>query len=152
MPAGIATTGPLARSLFFFGYTEEQALVIRLKGKGLVVITGCGHPTIEVILDMVQRLSDEPIHAICGGLHFPIRGSRGQKAGINFQTILGTGKPPWSPINDKDLEHAIGAINAAKPQIVMLSAHDTCDHSLMRMQQEINADVRVLKAGRTYSF
>ena len=30
--------------------TEEQALVARLRGKGLVVVTGCGHPTIEVIL------------------------------------------------------------------------------------------------------
>jgi 7,8-dihydropterin-6-yl-methyl-4-(beta-D-ribofuranosyl)aminobenzene 5'-phosphate synthase len=62
--AGIASTGPLARSLFIFGFTEEQALLARVKGKGLVVFTGCGHPTIEVILEMVKRLSEEPIYAI----------------------------------------------------------------------------------------
>lgn len=52
LPAGIATTGPLARSLFIFGYTEEQALVAGIKGKGLVIFTGCGHPTIELIVKM----------------------------------------------------------------------------------------------------
>jgi hypothetical protein len=35
----------------------------RLKSKGLAVFTGCGHPTIEVILEMVRRLSDEPLYA-----------------------------------------------------------------------------------------
>ena len=42
LAAGIGTTGPLARSLFFLGLCEEQALVARLQGQGLVVVTGCG--------------------------------------------------------------------------------------------------------------
>ena len=40
LTAGIASSGPLARSLFIMGFTEEQALVARVKGKGLVVFTG----------------------------------------------------------------------------------------------------------------
>lgn len=44
LAAGIGTTGPLARSLFFLGFCEEQALMAHIKNKGLVVITGCGHP------------------------------------------------------------------------------------------------------------
>ena len=67
LPAGIASTGPLSRSLFFMGWTEEQAIVARLKDKGLVVITGCGHPTIETILQMVKQLSDEPYMPLAEG-------------------------------------------------------------------------------------
>ena len=151
LAAGLASTGPLARSLFVMGYTEEQAIVGRIRNKGLMVFTGCGHPTIEVILDMVRRLSDEPVYAIGGGLHFPVTGGRGNRAGIQFQTFLGTGKPPWKRITLEDLGRAIDAINEAGPAKVFLSAHDTCDFSLKRMQQEIDAEVCVLEAGSTYS-
>ena len=152
LPAGIATTGPLARSLFFMGLTEEQALVANVRNKGLVVITGCGHPTIELIVQMVRRLSDKPIHVIGGGLHFPVSGGRGNRLGIQFQTLIGTGKPVWQKITDDDLTGTITALNGIRPQKVFLSAHDSCDHSLARMQQELDADTEVLKAGKTYRF
>ncbi len=152
LTGGIATTGPLARSLFFFGLTEEQALFARLKGKGLVIFTGCGHPTIERIVEMVQRISGEPIHLIGGGLHFPVTGGRGNRAGIQFQTILGTGKPAWKRITDDDLTETIEKINAFNPARVFLSAHDSCDHSLNRMKWELNASTEVLQAGMTYRF
>ena len=152
LAVGIASTGPLARSLFVFGYTEEQALLARVKGKGLVVFTGCGHPTIEVVLEMVGRLSDEPLYAVGGGLHFPVTGGRGNRAGIQFQTIIGTGKPPWQRITGEDLSRTISAINTAGPKRVYLSGHDTCDYSLDRMTRELNAETEVLKAGATYRF
>ena len=148
---GFVSTGPLSRSLFIFGYTEEQALLALIKGKGLVVITGCGHPAIETILSMARRISEKPIYAICGGLHFPVSRGRGNRAGIQLQTILGTGKPIWKRITDEDLTHTIEAINEAGPERVLLSAHDTCDHSINRMQKELRAKVEVIKAGETYS-
>jgi len=151
LAAGIASTGPLARSLFLFGHTEEQALLARLKGKGLVLFTGCGHPTIEVILDMVGHLfPNQPLYALGGGLHFPVTGGRGSRAGIQFQTILGTGKPLWQRITDEDLSRAISAINDAGPEKVYPSGHDTCDHALDRMQKELQAETEVLVAGATY--
>lgn len=150
LTAGIATTGPLARSLFFFGLTEEQALVARLKGKGLVVFTGCGHPTIEVIIQMVRMISNEDIYIIGGGLHFPVTGGRGNRAGIQFQTLLGTGKPVWKRITDKDLNSTIRVLNETNPSKVFLSAHDSCDYSLERIQHELNAETEILKAGKTY--
>jgi 7,8-dihydropterin-6-yl-methyl-4-(beta-D-ribofuranosyl)aminobenzene 5'-phosphate synthase len=150
LAAGIGTTGPLARSLFFFGFTEEQALLARLRDKGLVVITGCGHPTIEVILEMAERLSPEPLYAVAGGLHFPVTGGRGNRAGLQFQMLLGTGKAPWRRINDEDLGRTIAAINRANPRRVYLSGHDTCDHSLDRMLRELDAETEVLQAGMTY--
>lgn len=148
--AGIASIGPLARSLFIFGYTQEQALLARIKGKGLVLFTGCGHPTIEVILKMVRRLTDEPLYAIGGGLHFPITEGRGDRAGIKFQTILGTGKPPWRRITDSDLSRTIAAINNENPRKVLLSGHDTCDYALDRMKNEFRAQTEVIMAGATY--
>ena len=128
----------------------EQALLFRLKGKGLVVFTGCGHPTIEVILEMVDRLSNEPLYAVGGGLHFPVTGGRGNRAGIQFQTMIGTGKPPWQRITDEDLSRTIAAINSARPRRVYLSGHDTCDHALDRMMRELDAETEVLEAGATY--
>jgi 7,8-dihydropterin-6-yl-methyl-4-(beta-D-ribofuranosyl)aminobenzene 5'-phosphate synthase len=148
--AGIASTGPLARALFIVGHTEEQALLARIKDKGLVIVTGCGHPTIEVILEMVRQLSDEPLYAIAGGLHFPITGSRGAFLGIQPQAFLGTGKPPWRRVTDQDLSRTIAAINDAAPEKAYLSGHDTCDHALARMQSELTAESEVLEAGATY--
>jgi 7,8-dihydropterin-6-yl-methyl-4-(beta-D-ribofuranosyl)aminobenzene 5'-phosphate synthase len=152
LAAGIASTGPLARSLFLFGYTEEQALLARVKDKGLAVFTGCGHPTIKVILEMVGRLSNEPLYVIGGGLHFPVTGGRGDRAGIQFQTIMGTGKPPWQRITNEDLSRTINAINGAGPKKVYLSGHDTCDYALDRMKRELKAETEVLRAGATYRF
>ncbi|MBW1732356.1 MAG: MBL fold metallo-hydrolase [Deltaproteobacteria bacterium] len=150
LPAGLATTGPLARSLFFFGWTEEQALVAKIKDKGLAVFTGCGHPTIELILEMVKRISNDPIYAIGGGLHFPITGGRRRYAGIEVQMLAGTGKPPWHRITDEDLSQTIGALNRVRPKRVLLSAHDTCDHALDRFKAELDAEVDVLLAGEIY--
>ena len=152
LTGGIATTGPLARSLFFFGLTEEQTLIAHLKGKGLVIFTGCGHPTIELIVQMVSRLSKEPIYIIGGGLHFPVTGGRGNHAGIQFQTFIGTGKPVWQRITDNDLSSTITALNKFNPSKVFLSGHDSCDHSLTRMGHELKAETEVLKAGATYRF
>jgi len=150
LPAGIASTGPLARSLFFLGYTEEQALLARLRGKGLVLISGCGHPTLPLMLELCARLSDQPLHAVVGGLHFPVTGGRGKKAGLDFQTIMGTGKPPWRRITDEDLSETIAAVRARAPARLLLSAHDTCDHALERFAAELDADVEVLHAGERY--
>jgi 7,8-dihydropterin-6-yl-methyl-4-(beta-D-ribofuranosyl)aminobenzene 5'-phosphate synthase len=148
---GIVSTGPLSRSLFFFGNTEEQALLASIKNKGLVVLTGCGHPTIRTILNMVRRISSKPVYAICGGLHFPVSGGRGNRAGVQLQTIMGTGKPIWKRITDKDLTCTIEVINESGPEKVLISAHDTCDHAISRMQRELRAKVEVIKAGETYS-
>lgn len=150
LAAGIASTGPLARSLFIMGYTEEQAVVACLKNKGLVVLTGCGHPTIETIIQMVKHLSDEPIYAVGGGLHFPITDSPLRKPGVKVQMIWGTGKPPWQRLSDEDLTPTINNLNAVGPKHVFISAHDTCDYAIGRFRNELKSEVEVLKAGATY--
>lgn len=150
LAAGLASTGPLARSLFLMGWTEEQAIVARLRGRGLVVLTGCGHPTIEVIIQMVKRLSDEPIYAIGGGLHFPITNSPLRKPGLKVQMIWGTGKAPWARITDDDLERTIDNLNTIGPGRVFLSAHDTCDYAIDQFNSRLQAETTLLRAGATH--
>jgi 7,8-dihydropterin-6-yl-methyl-4-(beta-D-ribofuranosyl)aminobenzene 5'-phosphate synthase len=49
---------------------DDQALVANVRGRGLVVLTGCGHSGIVNILRYVRRLAAEDhIHAVVGGFH-----------------------------------------------------------------------------------
>jgi 7,8-dihydropterin-6-yl-methyl-4-(beta-D-ribofuranosyl)aminobenzene 5'-phosphate synthase len=49
---------------------DDQALVVDLRGKGLVVLTGCGHAGVVNVVRQAQRLTGTPrLHALLGGLH-----------------------------------------------------------------------------------
>jgi 7,8-dihydropterin-6-yl-methyl-4-(beta-D-ribofuranosyl)aminobenzene 5'-phosphate synthase len=49
---------------------DDQALVVSVRGRGLVVLTGCGHSGIVNILRYVRKLTGEDrIHAVVGGFH-----------------------------------------------------------------------------------
>lgn len=71
----IATTGVIAfRESFPFSLLtpvgSEQALVVRVAGKGLVLITGCGHPGLETMVERAETLYGEPVVGVVGGLHY----------------------------------------------------------------------------------
>jgi 7,8-dihydropterin-6-yl-methyl-4-(beta-D-ribofuranosyl)aminobenzene 5'-phosphate synthase len=80
MPAvigpGMAVLPPLPRMLFWAGYVTEQVLVVNVRGFGLVLISGCGHPRIEQILGVAEHVLDVPIRAVVGGLHLPVHAAR----------------------------------------------------------------------------
>ncbi|HET9738528.1 MAG TPA: MBL fold metallo-hydrolase, partial [Solirubrobacteraceae bacterium] len=49
---------------------DDQALVASVRGRGLVVLTGCGHSGIVNILRYVRKLTGEDrVHAVIGGFH-----------------------------------------------------------------------------------
>jgi 7,8-dihydropterin-6-yl-methyl-4-(beta-D-ribofuranosyl)aminobenzene 5'-phosphate synthase len=49
---------------------DDQALVASVRGRGLVVVTGCGHSGIVNILRYVRKLTGEDrLHAVVGGFH-----------------------------------------------------------------------------------
>jgi 7,8-dihydropterin-6-yl-methyl-4-(beta-D-ribofuranosyl)aminobenzene 5'-phosphate synthase len=49
---------------------DDQALVVHVRGKGLLVVTGCGHAGAVNIVRHAQRLTEIPrLHALMGGLH-----------------------------------------------------------------------------------
>lgn len=50
--------------------SEDQALVVNLKGKGLVVISGCAHAGIVNTVEYAKELTgQDSIHAVLGGFH-----------------------------------------------------------------------------------
>jgi 7,8-dihydropterin-6-yl-methyl-4-(beta-D-ribofuranosyl)aminobenzene 5'-phosphate synthase len=49
---------------------DDQAVVVYLKGKGLVVLSGCSHSGAINVLRQAQRLTGEDrVHAFVGGMH-----------------------------------------------------------------------------------
>jgi 7,8-dihydropterin-6-yl-methyl-4-(beta-D-ribofuranosyl)aminobenzene 5'-phosphate synthase len=49
---------------------DDQALVLSVKGKGLVVLTGCGHAGVINTLQYARKLShQDQVHAVIGGFH-----------------------------------------------------------------------------------
>ena len=49
---------------------DDQALVVHVRGQGLVVVTGCGHAGAVNIVRHALRLTGVPrLHALLGGLH-----------------------------------------------------------------------------------
>jgi 7,8-dihydropterin-6-yl-methyl-4-(beta-D-ribofuranosyl)aminobenzene 5'-phosphate synthase len=60
---------------------DDQALVAHVRGRGLVVLTGCGHAGAINIVRHAQRLTAVPaLHALLGGLHL---------SGPSFEPIIG---------------------------------------------------------------
>jgi 7,8-dihydropterin-6-yl-methyl-4-(beta-D-ribofuranosyl)aminobenzene 5'-phosphate synthase len=51
-------------------FPGEQALFFKVKGKGLVVLSGCAHAGIVNTVKQAQKIAGtEQIHAIMGGFH-----------------------------------------------------------------------------------
>jgi 7,8-dihydropterin-6-yl-methyl-4-(beta-D-ribofuranosyl)aminobenzene 5'-phosphate synthase len=49
---------------------DDQALIANVRGKGLVVLTGCGHAGVVNIVRHAQKLTGESrLHAVIGGFH-----------------------------------------------------------------------------------
>lgn len=56
---------------------DDQALILHLRGQGLVVLTGCGHAGAINIVRHAQRLTGvDRLHALLGGLHLSGRAFR----------------------------------------------------------------------------
>lgn len=145
---GVASTGTIPRQLFFLGWTPEQALAVNVEGKGIVLVIGCGHPTIQRLLERADELFEEPVYGIIGGLHYPVERSRMVRAGLPIQRLVGTGKYPWDPVDREDVFEAIALIKKRGPRLVALSAHDSCDWSIGAFRDAFGDSYRELLVGR----
>ena len=145
---GIALTGPLPASLFLLGYTIEQSLVFNVGKKGLVLVLGCGHPTIPVILDRVKRMFQAPIYAILGGFHLPVAGGRMNLGPLNLQNIFGSNRMPWHYLNKKDVFETIRVIQKESPSLVALSPHDSSDWAMDQFQHAFGPRCVSIEVGK----
>ena len=125
---GIVTLGTIPRQLFWLGRILEQSLAINVKGKGIVLIIGCGHPMIQQIVQQAERLLGEPIYGVIGGLHYPV-------TGLPVQRFLGTNNWPWKPVTKEDVRSSIEFLQRRRPGVVALSSHDSCDWTIETFRQ-----------------
>jgi 7,8-dihydropterin-6-yl-methyl-4-(beta-D-ribofuranosyl)aminobenzene 5'-phosphate synthase len=80
---------------------DDQAVVINVKGKGLVVLTGCGHAgAINTIRHAQELTGVHKVHAVIGGFHL---------SGALFESII----PP-----------TVAALKALNPELIV-PAHCT---------------------------
>ncbi len=138
---GIAMLGPIPRQLFFLGRTLEQSLAINVQDKGIVLIIGCGHPTIQRIVEQAQMVLGRPIYGVVGGLHYPV-------TGLPVQRFLGTNNWPWDPVNKKDVSTSIEFLQRCHPRVVAVSPHDSCDWTIETFRQAFTEAYQYLLVGK----
>jgi len=70
LPPGWDFAAPLAGSDGLAGTPDDGALVMHLRGRGLVILTGCGHAgLINTVREAVARTGVSRVHALVGGFH-----------------------------------------------------------------------------------
>jgi len=141
---GIAVLPPLPRMLFWIGPVAEQALVVNVRGFGLVLVSGCGHPGIERMLAATEAVLDVPIRAVVGGLHLPVHALGTPLLG---QAIFGSPYWPWRPIGEQDVAEAIDAIRSRGPRIIALSGHDSTPWTYDAFERAFGEGYRTVRVG-----
>jgi 7,8-dihydropterin-6-yl-methyl-4-(beta-D-ribofuranosyl)aminobenzene 5'-phosphate synthase len=102
---GVATLGTIPftevwQLALFQPHNVEQAIAVNVAGRGLVIITGCGHQTLPKLIARTEMLFDEPIAGVVGGLHY---GNAEAQA----------------------LQPDIQRLRALQPELIALSPHDS---------------------------
>jgi 7,8-dihydropterin-6-yl-methyl-4-(beta-D-ribofuranosyl)aminobenzene 5'-phosphate synthase len=142
---GMAVLPPLPRMLFWLGLVFEQALVINVRGFGLVLVSGCGHPPMERMLGITEQVLDVPIRAVVGGLHLPVHALG---TPMIPQAVLGNPHPPWRPISERDVAHILDEIESRGPRLVALSGHDSTQWSFDAFARRFGDRYRTLEVGQ----
>ena len=144
--SGLATTGAIARQLFV-GQIDEQALVINLEGKGLVVIVGCGHQTVEKLLARIDESFDEPLYGLIGDLHYPVPKGRLYIAGIDAQRRLASGNGLFEPLTIEDVHMDLTTLKDRGLGLIALGGHDTSDRVLKDFEANFGDVFQNVKVG-----
>lgn len=149
---GVASLGPIGRQDFFMGWISEQALAVRVQGKGTVLIVGCGHQGLERLLTRATEIIPGPLYGLIGGLHLPVTGSRLNGLGIPWQRFLGVGRPPWNLLSMDEVAEAIELIRGFGLKRIALSAHDSCDAALEAFRDAFGPGFREIRVGEAITF
>lgn len=141
---GVAVLPPLERMLFWLGRIAEQALVVNVRGRGLVLISGCGHPPIERTLAVAEEVLDARVCAVVGGLHLPVHPVGSPLAA---QAVLGNPNWPWRAISEADAREVIDTIRQRGPELVAVSGHDSTQWTMDAFAQVFGSRFRPVRVG-----
>jgi 7,8-dihydropterin-6-yl-methyl-4-(beta-D-ribofuranosyl)aminobenzene 5'-phosphate synthase len=106
---------------------HEQGLVINVAGEGLVLITGCGHPTLERLVARAEALYGGEVVGVVGGLHY-------------------------GAASTEDLQPHIQFLAPRKPKLIALSPHDSNPEALATFQSTFSGAYRFIKVGESIQF
>ncbi len=147
---GVASTGPIAKAYWGMGTVSEQALAVNVEGEGIVLVSGCGHQSLDRLLDRAASLFDAPVYGVIGGLHLPA--TRFPNAPWHVSTLIrlaSTGEQPWhGPLGKSDVRRAVARLGAANPGLVALSPHDSCDWTIAEFKRAFGPRYREILVGR----
>jgi 7,8-dihydropterin-6-yl-methyl-4-(beta-D-ribofuranosyl)aminobenzene 5'-phosphate synthase len=126
---GVATIGTIPFVELFplslkSGRNAEQVLAVNVQGKGIVLITGCGHPTVERIGKLAQAALDAPIVGIVGGLHY-------------------------EGLSREQAQPHIAFIHALDPLLVALSPHDSIADAIQAFRDAFSGVYQEIRIGET---
>ena len=141
---GVVTTGTIAGQMYI-GRIDEQALAINVEGKGIVLVVGCGHQTLDKLLTRTAQLFGEPIYGVIGGLHYPVPRGRILTGGIDVQKVVVFG--PFRGPTERDVAENVALLARRNPQWVSLSAHDSSDYAIEQFRREFGRRYHDLRVG-----
>lgn len=105
----------------------EQVLAVNVSGQGIVLITGCGHPTLERIVTQAEALFTEPVVGIVGGLHY-------------------------EGVTSAELEPHVQFMAEREPKMVALSPHDNGTVAIQAFQEAFPTAYQTMQVGKTINF
>lgn len=143
---GVASTGTIPRKLYL-GRIDEQALAINVKGKGLVLIVGCGHQTVPRIIERTEMVFGENIYGIIGDLHYPVPEGRLNLLGLDIQRIAASGDGPFNPITKEDVQNNIRMLQSRDIGIIGVGGHDSSDEVIEEFRKAFGSKYRYVKVG-----
>jgi len=128
----VATTGVLTYpEVFPLSLLEpkgaEQALVVNVAGQGLVLITGCGHPGLEKLVERAELLYGQTVIGVVGGLHY----------------LKATAQ---------DVQPHIQFLQDRQARLVALSPHDSGPQALEAFQSVFGENYHTLRVGEAIQF
>ena len=128
----VATTGVISYpEVFPLSLFEpkgtEQALVVNVESEGLVLISGCGHPTLERLVEYAESLYGLPVIGVVGGLHY-------------------------EDASSEDVQPHIQFLQSRQPKLVALSPHDSSTQALAAFEEAFTGLYHTLRVGETLRF
>jgi 7,8-dihydropterin-6-yl-methyl-4-(beta-D-ribofuranosyl)aminobenzene 5'-phosphate synthase len=122
---GWLSTGALPAHLYFLGLLREQALLVDVAGRGLTLVSGCGHPGIVEMVRLARALTGRPVTDVVGGLHLVV--SHGRTAA---QKVIAASQPPWALLDEEGARRIGEGLRREGVLSIAPSAHDSCDRAL----------------------
>ena len=144
----IGATGALAGQLFLTGRLYEQALLVNLRGKGLVLVSGCGHPGIVKMVRAAREMTGLPVYAVAGGLHLYYKRCNGGLPPM----IVGSDRLFGLPPKLKTVKAAIAALQELGVKKAYVSPHDSDEATLGLFADSFGAGFGRIQAGKAVQF